>query len=147
MNEGTKIFDHLSVLNSIVSKLEAIGVNIEDEDKALRFIWSLPPFYEHIKPILVYGKETVVFSEVTSKLLSEERRLMGGGSNVPSESSALAVDTRKKNSEKKNIICWGCRQFGHYKRNCQKSGAGSVKISKSDDAANVSYSGDNDLIL
>ncbi|PON89231.1 hypothetical protein TorRG33x02_150940 [Trema orientale] len=105
MNEGTKISDHLSVLNSIVSELEVIGVKIEDEDKALRFIWSLPPSYEHMKPILVYGKETVVFSEIISKLLSEERRLMGGGSNVPSEGSTLAVDTRKKNSEKKNVIC------------------------------------------
>ncbi|KAH9753666.1 Receptor-like protein 13 [Citrus sinensis] len=36
MAEGTKIFDHLSVLNGIVSELEAIGVKIEDEDKALR---------------------------------------------------------------------------------------------------------------
>ncbi|PON75591.1 hypothetical protein PanWU01x14_042160 [Parasponia andersonii] len=38
MNEGTKISDHLNVLNGIVSELEAIGVKIEDEDKALRFI-------------------------------------------------------------------------------------------------------------
>ncbi|PON68556.1 hypothetical protein PanWU01x14_095270 [Parasponia andersonii] len=61
MNEGTKISDHLCVLNSIVSELEAIGVKIEDEDKALRFIWSLPPSYEHMKPILVHGKETIVY--------------------------------------------------------------------------------------
>ena len=59
MNEGTKISDHLSILNSIVSELEAIGVKIDDEDKALRFIWSLPPSYEHMKPILMYRKETI----------------------------------------------------------------------------------------
>ena len=35
MEEGTKISDHLSTLNEIVSELEAIGVAIEDEDKAL----------------------------------------------------------------------------------------------------------------
>ncbi|KAL5822672.1 hypothetical protein ACOSQ4_020572 [Xanthoceras sorbifolium] len=35
MEEGAKISDHLSVLNGIVSELESIGVEIEDEDKAL----------------------------------------------------------------------------------------------------------------
>lgn len=105
MNEGTKISDHLNVMNGIISELKAIGVKIEDN--ALRFIWSFPPFYEHMKFILVHGKETVVFSEITSKCLSEERKLTSGGSNVPSEGSALVVDTKKKNSMKTNIICWG----------------------------------------
>ncbi|KAJ0015038.1 hypothetical protein Pint_21004 [Pistacia integerrima] len=36
MNEGTTIFDHLSVLNDIISELEAIGVKIDDDDIALR---------------------------------------------------------------------------------------------------------------
>ncbi|PON35936.1 hypothetical protein PanWU01x14_332220 [Parasponia andersonii] len=104
MNEGTKIYDHLSVLNGIVSELEAIGVKNEDEDKAMRFIWSLPPSYEHMKPILVHKKKIVVYSEVTSKLLFEEKRLTGGGSNVLPKGSDLAVDTRKKNSMKMNVI-------------------------------------------
>lgn len=38
MNEGTKISDHLSVLDGIIFELEAIGVKIDDEDKALRII-------------------------------------------------------------------------------------------------------------
>ncbi|KAL2513195.1 Oxysterol-binding protein-related protein 1C [Abeliophyllum distichum] len=58
MNVGTKISDHLKVFNGIVSELEAIGVKLDDEDKVLRLIWSLPSSYEHIKPILMYGKET-----------------------------------------------------------------------------------------
>ncbi|KAK6144479.1 hypothetical protein DH2020_021299 [Rehmannia glutinosa] len=70
MNEGSKISDHLTRGN---------GVKIEDEDKALRLILSLPHSYEHMKPILMYGKETLIFAEVTGKLLSEERRLMSDG--------------------------------------------------------------------
>ncbi|KAJ0079568.1 hypothetical protein Patl1_23739 [Pistacia atlantica] len=45
MNEGTIISNHLSVLNDIIFELEAIGVKIDDEDIALRLIWSLPPSY------------------------------------------------------------------------------------------------------
>ncbi|PON34616.1 hypothetical protein PanWU01x14_342820 [Parasponia andersonii] len=101
-----------------------------------------------MKPFLVHGKNTVVYSEVISKLLSEERRLTGSGSNVSSESSALTVDIRKKNSMKKNVIYWGCGQSGHLKRNCQKGEAGSAKSSKYGNAANiVSYDGDDDFVL
>ena len=144
MSEGTTISDHLSILNGIVSELEAIRVKIDDEDKALRLIWSLPSSYEHMKPILVYGKETVIFSEVTSNLLSEERRLSSGGNNS-SEGSALTVENeKKKNSNKKNIICWMCGQSRHVKRNYPKGGAGSTRSSKSDQVANiVSFEGDS----
>ena len=76
--------------------------SFDDEDKALRLIWSLPSSYEYMKPILVYGKETVVFSEVTSNLLSEERRLSGGGNNS-SEGSALTVENGKRRTPIKRI--------------------------------------------
>lgn len=36
MNEGTSIFDHLSVLNGIVSELESIGLKMDDDAIALR---------------------------------------------------------------------------------------------------------------
>ena len=100
---GTKFSDKLSVLNDIISKLETIRVKIDDEDKALRVIYALPSSYEHMKPILMYGKETVVFLEVTSELFSEERRLSSGGGNVLPKDSTLAVDNGKGYS-KKNII-------------------------------------------
>ena len=67
MPEGTKISNHLSVLNGIVLELEVIGVKIEDEDKALRLLWSLPTSYKHLLPTLIYGKKTIDLEEVTSK--------------------------------------------------------------------------------
>ncbi|KAL2498967.1 CCHC-type domain-containing protein [Abeliophyllum distichum] len=73
MNTGTKISDHLSILNGIFSELDAIGVKLNDEDKSLRLIWFFPSSYEHIKSILMYEKETVNFEEVISKLISKER--------------------------------------------------------------------------
>ena len=64
MEEGTRISD-----------LETIGVVIFDEDKALRLIWSLLTSYEHMKSISMYEKDIVIYSKVTTKLLSEEGRL------------------------------------------------------------------------
>lgn len=135
MAEGTTISDHLSVLNEIVSELESIGVKIDDEDKALRLIWSLPSSYKHMQPILMYGKETVIFSEVTSKLISEEKRLKNGDEKSL-EDSALVVKGKWKQSSKKKVICWNCKQPGHVKNNCPNNGASSAGSSK-ENAANV----------
>lgn len=66
MEEHTK--DHLSVFNGIYFELETIGVKIDDQDKYLRLIWYLPSSYDHIKPILIYLKETLSFEKVASKL-------------------------------------------------------------------------------
>lgn len=100
MVEGTKISDHLGILNGIVSELEVIGEKMGDEDKALRLILSLPLSYEYMKPILMYGKETLDFAEATSKLLSEERRLNSEGHTSQED---LVMVTSKWNKKKEFV--------------------------------------------
>jgi len=43
----------------------------------LRLIWSVSSSCEHIKPVLIYGKKTLTFEKVSSKIIVEERRLEG----------------------------------------------------------------------
>ncbi|KAF7812846.1 cytochrome p450 [Senna tora] len=69
MDEGTKMSDHLSTLNGIVSEIEVIEVKINDEDKALRLIWSLPSSYEYMKQILMYGKDTLNFKKLVGRMI------------------------------------------------------------------------------
>lgn len=88
-----KVSDNLSVLNGIVYELETIGVKIHDEDKALRLIWSIPSSYEHIKPILIYQKETLSIEKIASKIISKERRLKGE-ENTSSNSVLVAREGR-----------------------------------------------------
>ncbi|KAL9439725.1 hypothetical protein AB3S75_025227 [Citrus x aurantiifolia] len=133
MAEGTKISDHLSVLNGIVSELEAIGVKIKDEDKVLRLLWSLSTSYKHLLPTLMYGKETVDLEEVTSTLLSEERRLNGESTKTTDVSALAVVGNWQKDKSKKKGVCWGCGQSGHLKRDCHsRNGVGSASGSRSD---------------
>ncbi|KAL4590864.1 hypothetical protein LXL04_003809 [Taraxacum kok-saghyz] len=129
------------VLNNIVSELEAIGMKVEDEDKALRLILSLPSSYEHMKPILMYGKETLKYAVVTGKLLSEEKRLESSSHTSSSEGMFLVCGKGKKKFSQKTPVCWRCGQSGHVKRNCP-GGADSVK--GSDTANMVSVVGDGD---
>ena len=120
MEEGTRISDHLSILNDIISYLEAIGVVIFDEDKALRLIWYLSTSYEHMKRILMYEKDKVIYSKVTTKLVSEERRF-GSEKNVLTIENVLVVKEGKNNFSK--VVCWVCGQSRHVKKKCQKGGA------------------------
>ena len=117
MEEGTRISDHLSILNGIISYLDAIGVVISEEDKALHLMWSLPTSYEHMKPILMYRKYTVFYLEVTTKLQSEEKRL-GSEKNASTVKNALVVKEGKKNFGK--VVYWVRGQFGHVKKNYPK---------------------------
>lgn len=147
MAEGTKLSDHLSVLNGIVSELETLGVQTEDEDKALRLILSLPSTYEHMKPVLKYGSKEVVYADVVSKLLTEERRL-NEMKNKSYEDSTLFVGTKKKNksSGKRKVVCWVCGQTGHVRKDCPNGGADSARSSNVV-AANVISCGEGDDVI
>ena len=107
MTRGATISDHLSVLNGIVSELETLRIKMDNEDKALRLILSLPSSYEPMKPILIHRKEKILFSEVINKLLSEEIRLSGGQNSTPKNSALVVANWKKKKSMKGNLVRWG----------------------------------------
>ncbi|KAI3930932.1 hypothetical protein MKW92_022119 [Papaver armeniacum] len=46
MEENTPVMDHISAFDSLISKLEAVGDNLNDQDKALQLIWMLPESYK-----------------------------------------------------------------------------------------------------
>ena len=142
-----KISDHLSTLNNIVYELESIEVKIDDEDKALRLILSLPPSYVHLKPVLMYGKESLSFEEVATKIISEERRMKSDENTSSSSMLLIRSGANGKKIHAKNMSCWKCGMSGHLKRNCP-SGAVSEKKDYEASASNVSLvlGDDDDLI-
>ena len=48
MAEGTPILQHLNAFNKIVGDLLALEVKVEEKDKALILLSSLPPRYDHL---------------------------------------------------------------------------------------------------
>jgi hypothetical protein len=48
------------------------GGKIEEKDKAIVLLASLPSLYDHLVTTLLYGKETPAFEEVTGSLFSHE---------------------------------------------------------------------------
>ena len=74
MKEGTTVLEHLNFFNKVISEFLAVDVNIDEKDKALILLSSLPESYDHIVTAILYGKKTLILEEVTSILLSNEIR-------------------------------------------------------------------------
>jgi len=68
------VLEHLNFFNKIINELLAVNVKIDEEDKALILLSSLPESYEHIITAMQYGKETLILEKVTSTLLSNDIR-------------------------------------------------------------------------
>lgn len=74
MAEGSHVQKHVNDFNSIVVDLESFDVKIEDEDKAILLVVSLPPSYKHFKEIMLYNNFDIIsFEDVKSNLLSKEK--------------------------------------------------------------------------
>jgi hypothetical protein len=94
----------------------------------------------------MYGKESLSFEEVSTKIISEERSMK---SEENTSSSSMVLTRSGANGKKihaKNLPCWKCGMSGHLKRNCP-SGVVSEKDYEAS-ASNVSLvlGDDDDLI-
>jgi len=68
-----KMVEQLVEFNKILDDLANIEVNMEDEDKALLLLCSLPKSFGHFKDTILYGKEgTTTLEEVQSALRTKE---------------------------------------------------------------------------
>ncbi|KAL5544596.1 hypothetical protein UlMin_008380 [Ulmus minor] len=74
MTEGRDLQGHIDDFNKLVMDLENIGVEYEDEDKALVLLHSLPKSYEHFVDILQHGRETISLEDVVGALKSKEQK-------------------------------------------------------------------------
>jgi hypothetical protein len=73
MTEARSIIEQLSDFSKILDDLENIEVKLDDEDKALLLLNSLPRTYEHFKDAILYGKEqTITLDEVLTSIRTKE---------------------------------------------------------------------------
>ena len=94
--------EHLNFFNKVISKLLAVDVKIDEEDKVLILISSLLESYDHIIATILYDKETLILKEITSTLLSNE--IIKRPNQVQREGYGLVVMGRKEREEKKSSV-------------------------------------------
>ena len=72
--EGSDLAEHINVFNQLNADLVKVDVKIDEEDRAIIFLCSLPGSYEHLVTTLTYGKEDVKVDEIVIALLGYEQR-------------------------------------------------------------------------
>ncbi|VFQ83578.1 unnamed protein product [Cuscuta campestris] len=133
MAEEANFNGHLDEFNKITTELESIDVKIEEDDKAVLLLASLPSSFHNIVTTLLFGKETLKFDEVVAALLMNETRW--GGNWVSNDGQALVAKgagrergrskerggvSQRFKSSSKSFRCYYCDEEGHLKRVCPK---------------------------
>ena len=73
MKKSTLILQNLNAFNRILSDLLALEVKLEEEDKALLLLSSLPSSYDHLATTIMYDKKTLELKYVRQMLHNNER--------------------------------------------------------------------------
>ena len=116
INERIMVLKHLNFFNKVISELLTVDVKIDEKDKVLILLSSLPQSYDHIVTIMLYDKETLVLEEVTSTLLSNEIRKKLN--KEEQTRSSLVIMGRKgrgkgKKDPSSSKACHFCHREGH----------------------------------
>ncbi|KAK2988405.1 hypothetical protein RJ640_007698 [Escallonia rubra] len=152
MSENGYVVDHLNDFNGVTNQLESIGMNFDDEIRALLFLCSRPDSWNNLMTTVsnftISG--TLTLNDVVSSVMNDEMRRKTIGDGI-SSSTALSVEFRGRQNNKQNnrgrsptrgrsksrgkskskgrtIVCWNCNKEGHKKKDCtepnKKKGAG-----------------------
>ncbi|KAE8735061.1 hypothetical protein F3Y22_tig00000477pilonHSYRG00233 [Hibiscus syriacus] len=129
MQDDHDLAQHVNVFNQNVSDLARLNVKIEDEDKEMIMLCSLPPSYEHMVTTLTYGKETIKVEEITTALLAHNKMKQNVGERSqadrlyvkgnrdrgqkPEKAGSGKRNFKSKSGDKKTIHCYKCKEAGH----------------------------------
>ena len=132
LKKGTSIGDHMNHYTKLLADLANVDVVIEDEDKALLLLSSLPDEeYETFVLTLINGKASLSYSEVTAALVNYQLRKKDKETSFEPVAGALVARAKGPNRSgrsqsrgahlgvRKNQ-CAFCKEDGHWKADCPK---------------------------
>ena len=124
LKAGDSLQLHLKSFTELFEELAVIGDAIEEEDRVINLLASLPDSYSILVTALEALDKVPSWEAVTEWLLHEEEKSSKPSDEVrsrPIENSSLVVKQKVRKPPK----CYKCGRTGHIKKNCY------VRIEKS----------------
>ena len=120
LKEGQSVQEHVKALTEIFNELSVIGDNIDDEDRVVYLLASLPDSYEMLVTALEANTEVPNMETVIERLLHEEQKVKEKNqSSLPSRANSKEEVMTVKH-KKKGPRCNFCKRFGHIQQNCHE---------------------------
>ncbi len=111
LKEGDSVQQHIRKLTEIFEELAVVGNPIEEEDKAVHLLASLPESYSMLVTALEANPEVPKMEVVTERLLHEERK--------QKDKEGSAGPFKALIGSGKPVRCFHCNKMGHAKKNCR----------------------------
>lgn len=114
LTAGNSVQEHVKCMTEVFNELAVVGVNLDEEDKVIYLLASLPESYNTLVTALEANKDVPTMEIVLERLLHEERKLL---ERETTDTTDKAMTTTHK-KPKKGPKCHYCHKFGHIQRNC-----------------------------
>lgn len=141
INEENGVMDQFDEFNKLIDDLDNMDIKIDDEDKAIILLNSLPKSFEHLKDVMLYGRDgTVTLEKVQNALRFKELQRQVESKAEVQAGESLNVKTKqqkggkfkkfsqdfkksrnqkdKESGEKETRRCHFCTKQGHLKKDC-----------------------------
>ena len=114
LEPGDSLQEHLKAFVELFSELAVIGDAINEEDRVINLLASLPDSFSTIVTALEAIDKVPSWESVTERLLHEEEKL-NHGKNEFVENKSLVT----RHNFKRSIKCFECGKLGHMKKDCR----------------------------
>ena len=108
--------NHIKAMTEIFSELAVIGAAMEDDDKVVTLLASLPESYDMLVTALEASAEVPQIEVVIERLLYEERK-SSECEKSPTPSCTVMITSDQKGNKK--FKCHHCGKLGHIRRFCK----------------------------
>ena len=119
LKDGGSVQQHIREMTETFNELSVMGVAMDDEDRVVQLLASLPESYSTIVTALEANEKVPSLEVVTERLLHEERKL--------SERSSSSSNGAFSMKHKRSVRCHHCHKLGHFQRNCPERAHGGDK--------------------
>lgn len=150
MTGDQPVLKQLDTFNKLIAEVENIGVEIQEEDKALLLLSALPQSLEHFKDALQYvnnpygnGEESITLEKVQMTLRSNDLQNSGPTYQIQESTDGFYLKktktsrlAKKKLQQKSfqtqfrppqsfsnrisDMKCFHCNSTGHFRRQCPR---------------------------
>ena len=107
LGKGSSIQHHLKLMTKVCDELSAIGEPVNDEDRVIDILASLPKSYNVLVTTLEANAEVPPLDVVKERLLHHEAKMKQSGS----QEGALTSRVKR---------CYFCKKPGHFKKDCEE---------------------------